>query len=139
MRTNCTGAFALILAVVLAAFLPACSSLDDANSKLPIQYATLKLIEQSELTGNDVLTHVAAVRGAIAEDPSVTLQALIQEAGRAALMAGLSPADQLALNYLLGLIQVSLDDLNLIDETQRLQAVTVLDWVEQAARMSPDA
>lgn len=128
--------FTVLVLLLCVLVLTSCNTVErlgDRRAMLPVQYATLKLIEGSDITAEGVAAHVERVRTVISDNPSVSLSMLAQDARQAALIAGLDPADQLLLNYLLGLVEVSLEDLNLLDEAQRLNALTVLDWVEQAA------
>lgn len=125
----------LLLCVALCGCANVNLNLDPAQ--LPVQYATMKAIQQSsDISAEDVVAHVGTLKAVLERDPDMSLQQLAQQALAAGLAAGLSPADQLLLQTLISTVEVSLAEVNLVDDARRLKAVQVLGWVADAAKMS---
>lgn len=122
---------------LLMLVLTACTIVDDGDrlTRVAIQYSTVKVMRHQGLTGDAVLAHTSAVRGAIAHEPGVTVALLLARTRTATRMAELPPEDQILLGELLAMIEEHLVDVDLGDEAQRLRVLTVLDWVDTAARM----
>lgn len=124
-------------AALLMLALTACTSVDDGDrlTRAAIQYGTVKVMRHQELTRGAVLAHTSAVRGAIAHEPGVTVALLLARTRTATRLVELPPEDQILLGELLAMIEEHLVDVDLGDEAQRLRVLTVLDWVDTAARM----
>lgn len=121
----------------LVAALPGCATVSDASTKLPVQYATLKLIEQSDQIGpSDVISHVRRVRALTAQDTELSTADLVTQVLAGIDTDALEVSDRLLLMALVGYVADSLGEVNLISSDHKLSLLTLLDWVEQAARLA---
>lgn len=138
----------LALAVALAGTLTlaGCASTggNEAAGRLAIQYATLKVIEQSDtVDAADVVAHVDRLRAHLDGEDEVALVDLRQELLSRIDMEGLDAADRLLVMTLLDQVEMALaldEESGLLDDEAKARIVEVLDWVVTAARMaSPPA
>lgn len=113
---------------------------DSAATQLTVQYATAKLITQSDrVTSDRVLLHVERVRELVDGDMELTTADLVAQVIAGIDTDRLDDADRLLLMALIGQVADSLGELNLISEEHRLTLLTLLDWIEQAARLTGEA
>jgi|SRR5690554_1439134 len=112
----------LLLAAAFALSLAACAS----NPQLPVQYATLKLLEGEHVTQEAVLDRVERVR-ALLEGASVGTDAIYDAIG----WDSLAPSDRLLVSAILA----DIDDVEVGGRIDSERARQVLDWIEQAAWM----
>lgn len=127
------------LAIVAAvAMLAACGSLTEQDRmRLPTQYATMKVIEQSDdITAEGVLRYTELARMIVARDVQINAQSLVQEILEALDAEKLSPSDRFLVVSLVQQIEIEAQSLNLIQPDTRLSLLEVIDWIEQAARMA---
>lgn len=123
-----------ISTVVLSAALAGCAALDSLQdnpgaAKLPVQYATLKVIESDEVTRADVLSHVERARNVLTATEEVSVTDLTATVD----LSGLDAADRLLVASLLSQIEYAANDVDVVGEARRVRLKTLLDWIEQAA------
>ena len=121
----------IIGAVALTVAIGGCAAIQDnpMSAKLPVQYATLKVIESDDVSRNDVLEHVERARDLLnaTQDVSVTdLTATVD-------LSGLDAADRLLVASLLAQIEHAALDVDVVGEDRLVRLNTLLDWIEQAA------
>jgi hypothetical protein len=105
--------------------------------RLPIQYATLKIIEQSDdITADGVLRYVYRARELANLAVEINVQAIVKELMAELLDEKLSPADQFLVQALIQQIDYEITNLRLVRPESTLTILDVLVWVEQAAIMS---
>lgn len=116
---------------------------NQTGAKIAVQYATLKTIEESRsIEATDVQEHVARVRDKVLTDDSIALSRLRSEVRASIDFNGLTASDRLLLVTLLDVIESSVGEVTApevsspLNEEQRVRVLTLLDWVEQAARMA---
>lgn len=136
----------LTLILLMALMLAGCSTLgavsdhladNHAATKVAVQYATLKTIEDSEdITGPAVVAHVERVRGLVKGNAELALTRLVEEVRGPIDWQALSMSDRLLLDSLIAQIEHALADLperQALNATQRVRVLTLLGWVEQVA------
>lgn len=129
-----------IIALTLAfAFLTGCSVLStvaEDQNQLAVQYATLKVLERDDVSNERVLELVAKAKTYIQTSETVAVSALVDEARAKLTASSISPADQLLIEVILSRaqerIEAKLGD-GILAKEQRVQLLTVLNWIEQAA------
>lgn len=126
----------LLLSLIFAA-LASCASVESDRARIPIMYATAKLIGQSsDVSAQDVLRHVERVRGLIGEDAVIDTRQIMQDVLASINTDRLDPADMLLLTLLMDEIQHYVLE---IPVTERFVSVMkVLDWVEMGAGIYAD-
>lgn len=133
--------YTIILAAVLAV---GCNTTQDLTepgtaTRIAIQYATLKLINQSsDVSKADVLDGVESVRALVDPEATVEVSRLTEQALQAVDIGGLDPADQLLLREILRLAERRLadqTDSGIIDPDDWVAVTAILDYVESAARL----
>lgn len=127
--------FLLLAATLVVA---GCNSLTEQDRmRLPTQYATMKVIEQSDdITAEGVLRYTELARMIVASDVEINAQALVQEILEALDAEKLSPSDRFLVVSLVQQIEIEAQSLNLIQPDTRLSLLEVIGWIEQAARMA---
>jgi hypothetical protein len=103
------------------------------GSQLVVQYATLKLIEQSaDVTGGAVIDRVERLRAYVTADSLVELAELRAQAHGVVAWDSLAPSDRLLVRALFGAIESQAEG---AADSKALEAemLTLLDWVEDAA------
>lgn len=127
--------FLLLAATLVVA---GCNSLTEQDRmRLPTQYATMKVIEQSDdITAEGVLRYTELARTIVARDVQINAQDLVQEILEALDAEKLSPSDRFLVVSLVQQIEIEAQSLNLIQPDTRLSLLEVIDWIEQAARMA---
>ena len=112
---------------------------DDTSTQLVVQYATIKLIDQSSaVSSSDVLEHVGRVKAVIDRESATTVAALIQEAESHIPWNKIDRADQLLVRALIVAVSDELEDRvgdGTLDPEHQLTVLAMLNWIEQAARM----
>lgn len=137
----------LLLASILVLFLIGCTTTDidlsGTKAKLPIQYATLKLIETSDsISAQDVIDRVQNVREFVGEDQVIDVSDLVNEVIQHVDWGSLDAADKLLVQTVIDVAAEQLSDAGVLVNdagqpiTTLVQLMTVLDWVEQAAVMA---
>lgn len=123
----------LFAALIVFALLAGCGTLSSnpGAAQVPVQYATLKVIQQSEdVTKADVIEHVQRARSVLQSSESVSVDSLVSEVD----LSGLAPEDRLLINALLSQIEYAASDVDVVGEERRVRIMTLLNWIEQAAR-----
>lgn len=123
----------ILLLFVAMAFLSGCVTIsEDMTRKLAVQYATLKVIENSSgVEAGDVLEAVAKVRSVVSEDISVDVTKIVQSLN----LESLPPSDQLLVGALIGSIEIELYQAPLSEDERIARLLSILDWIESAAVM----
>lgn len=125
-------------AVLVLLFLVGCSMLDQhqAGAKLAVQFATLKYVDDDADKRERVQAVVANARELAAT--ATTLDALDQAVRESIDWSKLDDADKLLATALLDLVRDELRsrfDSELLDPEQVVAVNTVLDWIDEAARL----
>jgi len=130
----------LILTILMAVAVTGCSLLatvSEDRNQLAVQYATLKIIERPDVDAGRVVELVEKARAYVEDGASVTVSALASAARDRLRDSSLSPADRILIDAILTRAQERLESEiggGVLAEDQRLQLLTVLDWIEGAAR-----
>jgi len=110
----------------------------EGQNKLAVQYATLKVLEQDNVTNERILALTAKAKLYIKSDVSVTVSTLVDAARTKLVSSDISIADQLLIGVILNnaqqQIEARLGSEALADE-QKLQLLTVINWIELAAEI----
>lgn len=129
----------LILAcLTIASMLTSCATPEKNNglAQIATQYATLKVLEEAnDITPNGVIRYVETARALVDQDTAIDPTRIAAELLRALDAEDLSPADRILAQALVLQIQAQFQELDLMDPATRLSLLTVLGWIEQAARM----
>lgn len=132
----------ILMSVILALSLMGCSVLSTVSedrNQLAVQYATLKVMESDSVSGDRIAGLVADAREYVSAGESVAVSALASAARERLNESGLSPADKILIDAILTRAQARLEaeiGEGLLSEDQRLQLLTVLEWIESAANGS---
>lgn len=127
---------AIAAALAAAMSLSGCAGmLENAGStKLPVQYATLKVIEDSDsITGQDVVERVEELRTLVEDNATISIDRLVAEVRGPIDFDALAPSDRLLVEALISQIEYAARDIDLVGEARQVKLLTLLDWVEQAA------
>lgn len=138
MRTHARTLLHTLVIAVAAAWVAGCTSMTAEDSmRLPTQYATLKLIEQSgDVTATGVLRYVDLARTLVDQDITINAHALAAEILLALQAETLAPSDRFLIVALVQQIEIEAESLNLIRPDTRMSLLEILTWIEQAARMA---
>lgn len=133
-RTFQLGVMIGILSLIIF-LVQGCAGISElSTARLPIQYATIKVIQDSEgITSSGVVRYVSHARALIDRDVQINAKYISAEIVDALQSEELSPADQFLAEQLILQIEIQLEDLNLLDNSVRLSLLDILDWVEEAA------
>jgi hypothetical protein len=137
-----TDRMLLTLACLLLTFsllLASCATRPDNSglARIAVQFGTLKAIEQSEsINAEGVLRYTAFARGLVENDVVLDPAKIATEILNAIDTENLSPSDRLLAQTLVLQIQVQFEELDLLDPSTRVTLLSVLEWIEQAARLS---
>lgn len=115
--------------------LTACASLqsDNVTSRLAVQYATLKVIENSAgVDPADIIDAVEMVRSVVETDITIDVRKIVESLN----LESLPPSDQLLIGALIGGIEIELYQAPLTEDERVARLLTILDWIETAARLS---
>lgn len=130
---------ALFAAIVVVFALAGCSvlqSLEPDTKQLAVQYATLKAVDGDPAKAARVVDLVREGRQYVTADASVSVAALYDGVRDRINWQSLDPADRILIEAILTRARDRLQDeigVGLLDPDQRLQVLTVLDWIEAAA------
>lgn len=110
---------------------------NSAMAQIAVQYATAKVIEQSDaITPEGVIAYVELARTIAGDDVALDPAKIAEQILQALDAQALSPADRVLASALVMQIQAQFTELDLLDPTTRVTLLAVLDWIEQAARLS---
>jgi len=127
---------ALTLAFVFMTGCSVLSTLAEDQNQLAVQYATLKVLERNDVSNERVLELVAKAEVYLQEGDNVAVSSLVDAARERLDASLLSPADQMLIEVILSRaqerIEAKLGD-GILASEQRLQLLTVLNWIEEAA------
>lgn len=132
----------ILMSVILALSLMGCSVLSTVSedrNQIAVQYATLKVMESDSVDGSRIVELVTDAREYVRAGESVAVSALASAARERLAESGLSPADKILIDAILARAQARLEaeiGEGLLSEDQRLQLLTVLEWIESAANGS---
>jgi hypothetical protein len=133
LKTPLATALLPALALILTAILSGCAT--PGAPQLPVQFATLKLIENNNVSATEVIQRVALVRTVLDDTQTLALGELGNHVRHLVGYHTLSPADRLLVDALLGDVHhrlaIGLDVP--LSAQHRALILTVLDWIEQAA------
>jgi hypothetical protein len=141
-------AFMLLWSVLMFVSLAGCASTSPSNSitaRVAIQYATLRLIEDSDgITADGVINHVQIVRGMLAENSVMPVSDIAARILQSTDIARLDPPDRLLVETLVLQVQAVAESAESgatgnsasmpVDANTRTSLMMVLAWIEQAAR-----
>lgn len=141
--------FAAGLAAILALLIAGCASVtrfveeSPTTARLAVQYATLKVIENSsDISASDVIRNVDRARALITNAGSITLAALSAEVRKGIRWDRLDTADALLLDAVLTEAEAQLwqriGDGEMSAEAKTTIS-TLLDWIEQSAQLMRSA
>ncbi len=128
---------------VMMIALSACSSVgkfveeSPAAAQLTFQYATAKIVDAQQDRAEKVLSAVSDARQYVSGDASVTVEFLYDQAVDRINWDRLDAADQILVKAILQNASERLQreiGAGILDESQELRLLTVLDWIEDAAR-----
>jgi hypothetical protein len=108
----------------------------DARLELATQYATLKVIAETDVTAEQVLERVGAVRLIVETDAQVTVHNLAQQVRQSISWDELDAADQLLLDAVLMEAELRLAEIvgdGLLDDQGKVAVGVLLDWIAEAA------
>lgn len=126
----------LISAAVLMGGCSVLSTVAEDRNQLAVQYATMKVMESQDVTGERVSELVAQAREYVDDGASITVSALAEAARERLAESSLSPADKILIDAILTRAQARLEaeiGEGLLDDNQRLKLLTVLGWIDSAA------
>lgn len=131
MKT-CISAAAIAATIALSG----CATLEQSpqTAKLPVQYATMKVIESDDVTRADVMSQVERAREVL----SATQEVSITDLTGGIDLSGLDAADRLLVSALLSQIEYAANEVDVIGDERRVRIETLLDWIEDAAAMYAD-
>ncbi len=128
-RTLALASSLLATALALSVLVTGCAALDtgnDSTNRLVVQYATLKLIEQSDdITAADVVERVDRAQALLDSEQLVSLDTLVDID-----VTGLEPSDRLLVMTLFSRIEDAAIDTPESERTVRLREIT--EWIRQA-------
>jgi hypothetical protein len=109
-------------------------------AKTGVQYGTLKLISQSsDVTAEGVLSVAARLKGAVEDDPTVTLAMLAEEAGKHIPWDKFDLADRILIINLMDFIEAYLAELvgdGILEDDAKATVINLLRWIEEAAKLA---
>lgn len=111
----------------------------DARLELATQYATLKVIAETDVTAEQVRERVGAIRRIVETDSQVTVHNLAQQVRQSIGWDSLDVADQLLLNAVLVEAERKLAEIvgdGLLDEQGKVAVGVLLDWIEEATAIA---
>lgn len=130
---------ALFLACLML-MMTGCAAIDVGESgyRVPVQFATMKVIEDSQtITARSVLEHTNRVRGIITTEDQINITTLVDNTIDLIGLENLDASDRLLLTILFNNIEQAVADVrpDIPLEQQRLRLLTLLDWIDDAARL----
>lgn len=129
-----------LFAVCLMLMMTACAAVDVSvgSARVPVQFATLKAIEESSsFTARDVLNHTARVRQIVATDAELNITALLQSTIEQIGLERFDASDRLLLMILFNNIEQAVVDVrpDMPLNERQVRLITLLDWIDDAARL----
>lgn len=143
------AAFMLLWSLLAFAALSGCTTRSTSTStvtaRVAIQYATLRLIEDSDdITADGVVRHVQIVRSMLAENGTMPASAIAAKVLQSTDIAKLDAPDRLLVETLVLQVQSVYESVESgatgnsaslpVDADTRTSLMLVLAWIEQAAR-----
>lgn len=130
---------ALFLACLML-MMTACAAVDvsGGSARVPVQFATLKAIEESNsFTARDVLNHTERVRQIVATDAELNITALIQSTIEQVGLERFDASDRLLLMILFNNIEQAVADVrpDMPLNERQVRLLMLLDWIDDAARL----
>ncbi len=113
--------------------------LQESSARVPVQYATLKVIEDSDsIAARDVLQHTERVRQVVVNDAEINVTQLVDNTIELIGIDSFEASDRLLLLILFNNIQQAVNDVRpgMPLQEQRVRLLTLLDWIDQAARLA---
>jgi hypothetical protein len=131
--------FVFLIFLVMAG----CATLtnQDARLELATQYATLKVIAETDVTAEQVRERVEAIRLIVEADTQVAVHNLAQQVRQSISWDELDAADQLLLDAVLMEAELRLVEVvgdGLLDDQGKVAVGTLLDWIDEAAAIAED-
>lgn len=128
------------IALFLTLTLTSCAALQPENgatARLAIQYTTLKVIEDSnDITADGVIEQVDKVRALVEADRNISFDNLFRQVRSQIDFAGMQPSDQLLVAALFEQLEAQLPELPSGEQNRLVRIMTLLDWIESAAKLS---
>jgi hypothetical protein len=131
-----------VMAAIIALAMGGCSVMQTNEGSFVVQYATLKLLEESTtISATDVLSTTDKVRTIVDTDQQITLVDINESFRRTVDISSLAPSDQLLVSTVINRIQVTVaerqpSDSNFISIEQTTTILQLLDAVDEAAMLS---
>ena len=123
----------LLISAILLTALVGCASMQNDSLELPIMYTTLKVIERdNDISEDDVLQAMQRLRDIVERDFSLE-QGVSVAFQRSVDMSKLDAADRLFVMRVLQSIESNFESEQ--KEVSNTRALTLIEYVEQAARM----
>lgn len=127
--------------VCLMLLMTGCAAVDlqESSARVPVQYATLKVIEDSDsIAARDVLQHTKRVRRVVVNDAEINVTQLVDNTIDLIGIDSFEASDRLLLLILFNNIQQAVIDVrpDMPLQEQRVRLLTLLDWIDQAARLA---
>lgn len=108
----------------------------DARLELATKYATLKVIDETDVTAEQVRERVEAIRLIVEADTQVAVSHLAQQVRQSINWDEMDAADQLLLDAVLMEAELRLVEVvgdGLLDDQGKVAVGTLLDWIDEAA------
>lgn len=124
----------------LMLMMTACAAIDlqQSSARVPVQFAVMNAIEQSDnVTARGVLERTAYFRQILESDDSIDVSILLAEAIVRTGMDKMPPSDRMLLQIVFYNIEQSVADVRtgVPPDQLRVRLLTLLDWIDYAARL----
>ena len=131
----------ILLALLIVFVFAGCQTLSNVSSNdLVVQYATMKVIEESdEITSADVRETVEKARSVLEADVTVAIDDFKAQVAEQIGWSELAPSDKLLITAIVDEVQVSLEkqyEVDVLSDEVVIRIEQFLDMVEQAAILS---
>jgi len=131
----------ILLALLIVFVFAGCQTLSNVSSNdLVVQYATMKVIEESdEITSADVRETVEKARSVLEADVTVAIDDFKAQVAEQIGWSELAPSDKLLITAIVDEVQVSLEkqyEVDVLSDEVVIEIERFLDLVEQAAILS---
>ena len=131
----------ILLALLIVFVFAGCQTLSNVSSNdLVVQYATMKVIEESdEISSNDVQDTVAKARAVLNAETTVSIDKFKAELAEQIGWSELAPSDKLLITAIVDEVQVSIEkqyEVDVLSDEVVIEIERFLDLVEQAAILS---
>ena len=140
VRNTLIGGIMCMTGLLAIVAIPGCSVLEtvaEDRNQLAVQYATLKVIDGESQKADRIVELVEKARAYVGEGSTVTISYLADEAAIRLRQSGLDPADMILATAILERAEARLKSEigdGVLNDQQRVQLLTVLNWIEDAAR-----